>query len=73
MVIVYELLGTLLLVYAIISTGGNTIGVCMTFFLLLQILGPVTGAHMNPAISVGVYVREQNRENIHMLWKIILS
>lgn len=63
----------MLLVYAIIASGGNTIGVVATFFCLLQVLGPVSGGHMNPAVTFGVFVREYSRENLNMLWKIVLG
>jgi glycerol uptake facilitator-like aquaporin len=38
-------------------------GIAMTFFCLLQILGPVSGGHMNPAVTLGVFIREGKIEN----------
>ena len=73
MVAGYELVGTALLTYSIIMSGGNLVGVCFTFLCLLQILGPVSGGHMNPAVSVGVFIREGKGENMGFLIKIILA
>jgi glycerol uptake facilitator-like aquaporin len=53
-------------------SGGNLYGVVFTFFCLLQILGPVSGGHMNPAVSLGVYIREGKSENTGFLIKIII-
>ena len=47
-------------------------GVVFTFFCLLQILGPVSGGHMNPAVSLGVYIREGKSENTGFLIKLML-
>ena len=56
MVAVYELIGTAFLVYAILVSGGNPVAVTMSVFLIILVLGPITGAHMNPAVTIGVYV-----------------
>ena len=69
---VYELAGTAILTYAIIMSGGHIMGIVFTFFCLLQILGPVSGGHMNPAVSLGVYIREGKSENTGFLIKIII-
>lgn len=53
-------------------SGGNLYGVVFTFFCLLQILGPVSGGHMNPAVSLGVYIREGKSENTGFLIKIMI-
>ena len=64
--------GTAILTYSIIMSGGDLIGVVFTFFCMLQVLGPVSGGHMNPAVSLGVYIREGKSENTSFLIKIIL-
>ena len=58
-VCIYEALGTGLLVYAInIQKGGpwGAFGIAYTLFALLLIGGPITGAHFNPAVTLGVYI-----------------
>lgn len=73
LVLAYELVGTLILIYAIIATNGNALGVCVTFFCMLQVLGPITGAHMNPALTLGVYIKENKIENRMMTLQIITA
>ena len=58
-VCIYELLGTAFLAYAVLVSIGNSIAVGFTVFVIILILGPITGAHMNPAVSIGVYVSRQ--------------
>jgi len=69
----YEFFGTMMLVYAIIMSGGNLMGVVFTFFCLLQILGPVSGGHMNPAVSLGVFIREGKGENAGLFVMIVIA
>jgi aquaporin Z len=52
----YELIGTMFLVLTINATNGNAVGIGMTLFFLLLLLGPITGGHMNPAVSIGVFI-----------------
>lgn len=58
-VFVYEAFGTGLLVYAInLQMGENfgQFGIAFMLFALLLIGGPITGAHYNPAVSLGIYI-----------------
>lgn len=73
LVALYELLGTAALTSAIIMSGGNLLGVVLTFLCLLQLLGPISGGHMNPAVSVGVFIKEGKKANVLLLAKIILA
>ena len=63
MVAIYELLGTSMLCYAVLVSTGNPEAVAFTVFTLILILGPVTGAHMNPAVTIGVYVTKMKYIN----------
>ena len=58
-VFLYEFIGTFFLVCAVIATKGNPIGIGLTLFFLLLLGGPVTGAHFNPAVSIGVFINNQ--------------
>jgi glycerol uptake facilitator-like aquaporin len=48
-------------------------GIGLTFFCLLQILGPVSGGHMNPAVTLGVFIKEGKKENWDFLIKIWIA
>ena len=55
-VFAYEFLGTALLVGIVNCTKGNPAAVGLGLFVLLLMAGPITGAHFNPAVSIGVYI-----------------
>jgi aquaporin Z len=62
-VFVYEMMGTAMLVYAINMQYTETFGVFGIAFMLfawLLIGGPITGAHFNPAVTVGVYISNKH-------------
>jgi aquaporin Z len=52
----YEFIGTMMLSMAINSTNGNAVAIGMTLFFLLLLTGPISGGHMNPAVSLGVFL-----------------
>lgn len=59
----YEAIGTGLLVYAINLQQGQAFGqfgIAFMLFALLLIGGPVTGAHFNPAVTIGVYISNKH-------------
>jgi aquaporin Z len=58
------------LTFAIIASGGHIMGIGLTFFCLLQILGPISGGHMNPAVSLGVFISKGKIDNWLFLVKI---
>ena len=55
MVCIYELIGTAFLGFAILVSKGNAVAVSMSVFMIILVLGPITGAHMNPAVTISVY------------------
>ena len=52
----YEFIGTFFLVAVINATGGSAIAIGLSLFFLLVLGGPITGAHYNPAITIGVLI-----------------
>lgn len=61
-VFVYEFIGTFGLVAAINCTKGDAACCGLTLFLLLIMTGPITGGHLNPAVTFGVFLNKC-REN----------
>ena len=63
LVCVYEFLGEIFFMYiAIVSggTGSDSWGIAgpLALFAVINIFGGVSGGHFNPAVTLGVYVRE---------------
>ena len=75
MVCIYEFLGTALLAYAILVSGGNAQAVAFTVTCIIFVLAPITGAHMNPAVTIGVYTSRGNfgKEVVFMLLIILFQ
>ena len=58
-VLIYEALGAMMLLYAISLTAGNPVGkvgFTLTVFAMVLVAGPVSAAHFNPAITLAVYI-----------------
>lgn len=56
----YEFIGTFFLVACVNATMGNPACVGLTLFFLLLLAGPITGAHFNPSVTLGVYINKMN-------------
>ena len=48
-----EFLGTLFFVYVILASG-NPLAIAAAFLLTILIIGPITGGHINPAVSISM-------------------
>jgi len=57
-VFVYEFIGTFALVGAINCSKGDAACCGITLFFMLLVLGPITGGHMNPAVTLGVFINK---------------
>lgn len=57
----YEFLGTFCLVGAINASTANPAAIGLTFFFLLMLCSPVSGGHMNPAVTIGVFINKVSK------------
>ena len=71
-VFVYEFLGTSVLVYAVLASGGDIIAVAFTVLSLIIACAQITGAHFNPAVTIGVYVKNKKWGKDFGLFMMIL-
>jgi glycerol uptake facilitator-like aquaporin len=55
----YEFIGNFVLIFAINASMGNHMGVGFTYLFLGLLFGPITGAHFNPAVSLGVWINKE--------------
>ena len=56
LVAAYELLGTALFVYCILTSMGNPLAAVVGLFSSIIVFGGITGGHFNPAVSIGVFL-----------------
>lgn len=52
-----EFLGTFLLVLSILASGANPWVVGGTLALIILLVGSLSGAHVNPAVSMAMFVK----------------
>merc|ERR1719225_1656560 len=79
LVCIYELIGQILFMYIALVSGGSgsdSWGIAgpLALFVVVNIFGGVSGGHFNPAVTLGVYVREAKwAQNFIFLIMIIAS
>ena len=73
LVFLYEAFGTMLFVYSILLTS-NPISISFSLFASIILFGSITGGHFNPAVTLGIYIREAKfKENLKWLGVHILG
>ena len=73
LVCIYEAFGTMLFVYSILLTN-NPISISFSLFASIILFGSITGGHFNPAVTLGVYIKEAKyKENLKWLGLAILG
>ena len=55
-IFMYEFLGVIVLISAINISQGNVAAIGFTLFMILLVTGPISGGHLNPAVSLGVLI-----------------
>ena len=63
-----EALGTATLIYAINMTGNNTIGIPLMLYIIIVLTGPISGAHVNPAVTTGVFIIRNLDWRVNIWW-----
>jgi len=58
-VLLTELFGTMFLMLAVNLAGSDDLVASLAFFAIIVCSYEVSGGHLNPAISVGVYIAEK--------------
>lgn len=52
-----EFLGSFLLVLSVLASGGNAFVIGGTLALVILLIGSMSGAHVNPAISLAMFIK----------------
>lgn len=57
--LIAELVGSFILAFAVLNTGGNAIVAGITVLVLVLALSKLSGGHINPAVTVSLFVTKQ--------------
>jgi len=66
-----ECLGTATLVYGVNMTGVHPIGIPMVFFIVVMYIGPISGGHINPAVTLAVNVIKYKDWKTNLTWTLL--
>ena len=57
-ILLFEFLGTAILILAVTMSGGKAEAAGLTLFGIAVAIGPVSGAMVNPAVTLGIYIAD---------------
>ena len=61
----YEAIGTAILITALNLSQGDAFAIGIALFTIVVFIGPISGAHVNPAVTLSVFIKEtRNQEKI---------
>ena len=66
-----EFLGTFLLMISILSSGGNFLIIGATLALIVFLLGSISGASVNPAVSAGLWYSGTLSTQMFILYSLV--
>jgi len=72
-VFLYELIGTCLLTYAVTLNDANAYVMAFFLYVLLVIVSPISGGHLNPAVTIGVFINEKKFSEDKVLLVITIA
>jgi len=72
-VFLYECAGTCLLMYAVVmgAVSSNLWCPALALFLICCSIGPITGGHVNPAVTLGVLLLKYNHFCSNLGWAAV--
>jgi aquaporin Z len=71
MKLVAEFFGTFLLMTSILVSGGNWLVIGATLALIVAVLGSVSGASVNPAVSAGLWYSGSLSTQLFALYSLV--
>ena len=69
--LVAEFLGAFLLMISILASGGNFLIIGATLGLIVFLIGGISGASVNPAVSAGLYYSGTLNATLFALYSIV--
>ena len=72
-VCLYEMFGTAILIGALNLSSGSVVAVSIALFCIAIFLGPISGGHVNPAVTLAVFIKEGDCNNFGFMCSIMAS
>ena len=71
-VFVYEMYATAMLVYAV-TMQSNPTAIPLTLLSMILIIGPLTGGHVNPAVSTGTFLNRLSPAKDFIMYPMMMA